>query len=85
MKNGILRSVKGGYKKMDVLTKLDAYMALMAKIQNGIAPAEGKEELLKIRQMPLETENEEQEGFAKNDTDAYFNQMELRIVEFFRK
>ncbi|MBR6581757.1 MAG: hypothetical protein IKK66_10720 [Ruminococcus sp.] len=85
MKNGILRSVKGGYKKMDVLTKLDAYMALMAKIQNGITPAEGKEELLKIRQMPLETENEEQEGFAKNDTDAYFNQMELRIVEFFRK
>lgn len=85
MKNGILRSVKGGYKKMDVLTKLDAYMALMAKIQNGISPAEGKEELIKINQLPLNTEQEEKEGFAKSDTELYFKEMELRIVDFFRK
>lgn len=85
MRNGILRSSKGGYSKIDVLTKLDAYMSLMTAMKNGTSSAEAKEQLDKIRQMPLNMEPKDKEGFAKDDTDAYFATMEGSIINYFKK
>ncbi len=85
MKNGILGTEKGGYDKKDVLMKIDAYMTLLMKIQKGTSSAEAKEDLIKIKNMPLKEVDENTEGFAKFDTEGYFSQMEYNIVAYFKQ
>lgn len=85
MKNGILGTEKGGYNKIDVLTKIDAFMSLLMKIQNGMSSADAKEALINIKNMPLNTVSENEEGFAKLDTNGYFSQMEYNIVAYFKQ
>ncbi len=85
MKNGILGTEKGGYNKIEVLEKIDAFMTLLMKIQNGISSADAKEALIKIKNMPLSTVSPDEEGFAKDDTNGYFSQMEYNIVAYFKQ
>ena len=85
MKNGILGTEKGGYDKKDVLMKIDAYMTLLMKIQKGTSSAEAKEELIKIKNMPLREVDENTEGFAKLDTNGYFTQLEHNVVAYFKQ
>lgn len=85
MKNGIIATVKGGYDKKDVLAKVDAFMSLLMKIQEGISPAEAKEALDEIRKMPLNTVEKDVEGFAKIDTNGYFAQFEYNIIAYFKQ
>ncbi len=85
MKNGVLGTEKGGYDKRDVLEKIDAYMSLLMKIQKGISSADAKEALINIKNMPLNTVAENEEGFAKIDSNGYFAQMEYNIVAYFKQ
>lgn len=85
MKNGILGTEKGGYNKIDVLTKIDAFMSLLMKIQKGMSSADAKEALINIKNMPLNTVSENEEGFAKDDANGYFSQMEYNIVSYFKQ
>lgn len=85
MKNGILAAVKGGYDKKDVLEKIDAFMSLVMKIQKGTSSAEAKEELIKIKNMPLREVDENTEGFSKFDTNGYFTQLEHNVVAYFKQ
>ncbi len=85
MKNGVLGTEKGGYNKRDVLTKIDAYMSLLMKIQKGISSADAKEALIDIKNMPLNIVPENEEGFSMDDANGYFSQMEYNIVSYFKQ
>ena len=85
MKNGILGTEKGGYNKIEVLEKIDAFMTLLMKIQNGMSSADAKDALIKIKYMPLNTVSADEEGFAKDDANGYFSQMEYNIVAYFKQ
>ena len=82
----ILRAVKGGYNKKDVLTKIDAYMSLLLSVQSGMPQENALAELERIKQMPLTVEKEgffAKTGFSQEDTDAYLAEMEDKITSAF--
>lgn len=85
MKNGIIGTEKGGYDKKDVLNKIDAFMALFKKMQNGISSAEAKETLIEINKMPLNEVDSDTEGFDKHDTNGYFSKLEYDTISYFMK
>lgn len=82
----ILRAVKGGYNKKDVLTKIDAYMSLLLSVQSGMPQENALAELERIKQLPTSVENSgflAKTGFSQEDTDAYFAEMEDKITSAF--
>lgn len=79
----ILRSEKGGYSKKDVLKKMDAYGSLLFALDCGMDSETAAAELENIRMMPIEREEDgffARSGFSVEDTDAYFAEMEEKIL-----
>ena len=85
MSKTVLREQKGGYKKIAVITKLDAYNCLIAAVeQGGMSRQQVLNELEKIRRMKLPTEKKGlfgTSGFSVEDTDAYMENCENIIIK----
>jgi hypothetical protein len=85
MNTQVLRSIKGGYNKLAVITKLDSYNCLiMALEQRSISRNQAINELEKIRNMALPTEKGGffgKIGFSVEDTDSYMQNCEQMILD----
>ena len=81
----VLRSVKGGYNKLAVITKLDSYNTLLAALEQGsLNRRQALDELEKIRYTELPKEKSGlfgKVGFSAEDTDAYLQNCEQMILE----
>lgn len=85
MEAAVLRTVKGGYNKKEVLMKADAYTSLLLAVEQGsLTDAAINAELEKIRSMPLETAKGglfgKGSGFSQEDTDKYLAGLEEEIM-----
>ncbi|MCR4639759.1 hypothetical protein [Ruminococcus sp.] len=84
MRYDVLKNVKGGYNKTDVLTKLDALNALLMMAEQGIDSSKILPELDRVRQLPLRQEKGGffgKIGFSAEDTDAYIADLEKSITK----
>ena len=80
MENKILRTSFRGYKKEDVLMRLDALNVLILAIEdNSISKADAEKEIEKIISMEMRTTFQ---GFNKEDTDKYVNEMVEQIRNY---
>ncbi len=80
MENKILRTSFRGYKKEDVLTRLNALNVLILAIEdNSISKADAEKEIEKIISMEMRTAFQ---GFNKEDTDKYINEMVEQIRNY---
>jgi hypothetical protein len=88
MRTDILRSVKGGYTKTSVLTKIDALNALRFMAEDGkVAPDKIRAELDRVSAIELVHEKAGffgRYGFDTEDTDAYIAKLEAEIEEKLR-
>jgi hypothetical protein len=84
MSKHVLRESKGGYKKVAVITKLDAYNCLITAIeQGGMSRRQVLNELERIRRMELPTEKKGlfgTPGFSVDDTDSFMEECENKIM-----
>ena len=84
MRNDILRQVKGGYNMTSVLTKLDAYNALLMMAEEGVSSSKITPELEKVRNLPLDRVKGGffgKLGFSAEDTDKYIDDLERKISD----
>ncbi len=80
MENKILRTSFRGYKKEDVLTLLNALNILMLAIDdNSISKADAEKEIAKIISIGMRTAFQ---GFNKEDTDKYINEIVEQIRNY---
>lgn len=88
MNEQVLRSTKGGYNKLAVITKLDSYNCLIMALEQKIIDRDhALEELEKIRNMAIPTEKVGffgKIGFSVEDTDAYMEKCEQMILDSLR-
>lgn len=78
MENTILRTSFWGYKKEDVLTRIDALNVLIFALEdNSISKADAEKEIEKIISMEMHTAFQ---GFNKDDTDKYLTELISRIT-----
>lgn len=80
MESTILRTSFRGYKKEDVLTRLDALNVLILALEdNSISKADAEKEIEKIISMEMHTAFQ---GFNKKDTDKYINELISEIGKY---
>ncbi|MCR5600458.1 MAG: hypothetical protein K6G33_06950 [Ruminococcus sp.] len=86
MENEVLRTVRGGYDKGAVISKLDSYNTLLLMIEQGaLSDAAINAELAKIRASPIPKAKGglilKGSGFSVEDTDKYIADLEKKISE----
>lgn len=83
MRLDVLKSEKGGYNKVAVLTKIDVYNALLMMAEEGKADRDKLlSELERARAIELPREKSGffgSSGFSVEDTDAYIAKLEEEI------
>ena len=88
MRTDLLREVKGGFKKVSVLTKIDALNALLSMAESGdTLPDMIRAEFEKVRNIELEREKGGffgGRGFAEEDTLEYIAKLEEQIEDKLR-
>lgn len=80
----VLRSVKGGYNKADVMSKLDRMNIVLMAVKDGMRREEAIAELESIKEQELRREKSGlfgKTGFSVEDTDAYLESLEQMILE----
>lgn len=85
MEDKVLRIESGGYMKTDVLTKIDAYNALIFALDEmKMSDSAVNAELERIRSMPLRKAGGflffKGSGFSVKDTDEYIKELEQAIT-----
>ena len=79
----VLRTKKGGYSKVDVITKLDALNGLLLAAPEGMPREKVLSELARIKQTPIRTEKGGffgTPGFSVEDTDTYISDL-IKMIE----
>ena len=86
IEDATLKEEKGGYSRTDVLSKLDAYNALLFQLDEmKLSDSAVNAELERIRSMPLRKAGGflcfKGSGFSVSDTDKYIEDLENTIRE----
>ena len=79
----ILKEVKGGYNKEQVLRRIDALNMLLLSLENGMDKETAMKQLEAAKSMPLTNEKGgffSKKGFSVTDCDSFFDSLERQII-----
>lgn len=79
-----LKSVKGGYKKEDVLAKIDAYTIIIVSVESGADPYSLQSQFYDADAIELRHEKTGffgKNGFSEEDSDKYLAELREKARE----